>query len=448
MFHRFALLISLILLVSIGCTSAAPTTVPPTTYLITQESTAVSTEQPISPPQSDLSLTFAYPPPPPQPTSPYPGPTPNPYATRRVSPSPTPTIAVNPVENCDLSPSFSRCGGTQLTGKLAYFPTNGQLTVLDFDAEAIWISSQAALKDVDWSPAGDRLLVHDDIFRETYFYHQEGMLLHSESSGWVKWGTTDNHIRAGAYLWNEDYSIAAYIDRSQPQQAMAQFDFQDDKGRKEWPLEDFEVYYGSPTFWEWVPPTEWILVGYGLGGVGTTTITGYHLMALNARSGEMRDSGIWTQPEHIDWHPSETGLLVATDFAKSEMGRIGALVTWQILENQVTYLTESNHYASSPVWSPDGRYIAYSDYDGTWQNHLAVLDMETGLVTARANQADFPAWSQDGMTIFYLEMGERRDSALIRAIGRDDGEPLTVAEGRFPSCPGLCQPRTVFDYTP
>jgi hypothetical protein len=283
---------------------------------------------------------------------------------------------------------------------------------------------------------------------DTYFYHQDGYLLHNETTGWVIWGHTDNHVRAGSYLWNEDYSISAYIDRSQPQQARAQFDFQDGTGRKEWPLNETEVYQGHPNLFGWVPQTEWILIGYGYGGVGTTTVSGYHLKALNARSGEMVDSGIWTRPEHTDWHPSEAGLLVATDFAQAEIGRIGALVTWQILENQVTYRTELDRYARSPVWSPDGRYLAYSAHDLSGNVWLMVLDTETGFAETCAENGTWPAWSRDSSRLFYLEILPERESVWIRTVGREQGEPLTVAIGRLPRCPGVCQPRTAFDYAP
>jgi hypothetical protein len=105
-----------------------------------------------TPPAGDL-LAPAYPPPPALPTSPYPGPVGSGW-----QPGPTPTIGIQPIDDYELHPIFSRCGGIHLSGKVAYIQPNGRLTVLDLDTERAWSSSQAGVKDVAWSPAGNLLL--------------------------------------------------------------------------------------------------------------------------------------------------------------------------------------------------------------------------------------------------------------------------------------------------
>ena len=405
--------------------------------------TAVTTEQPV--PDSNY-LATAYPPPP-QPTSPYPGPRPEPRSTMP-PPTPTPPITVYPFDNCDLHPSFNRCGGVPLTGRLAYFQVDGRLTVLNFNTETAWVSTQVNLRDVDWSPAGDRLLVHDENLLDTYFYHRDGHLLHSETRGWVSWGHTGNHIRAGSYLWNEEYSISVHINHSQTG-AVAQIDFTDGTSLTEWPLEVSSYPYGVVAVLDWVPQMNWVLLGYANGGAATRMVTGYRLMALNVRSGEIVDSGLFTPgTEQIDWHPLKPGVLATTNLDGSNVGGLGSLVTWQVLENQVTYPLVSAEFVRSPVWSPDGRYLAYSAYDLFGNIWLTVLDTETDQTETRAENGTWPAWSRDGSMLFYLETIPGSKLARIRTVRRDQGEPLTVAIGRFPSCPGLCQPRTVFDYTP
>lgn len=407
--------------------------------------TAVTTEQPV--PNSNY-LATAYPyPPPPQPTSPYPGPRPITHPTR-LQPTSTPPITTQLVDNCDLHPSFSRCGGIPLTGKLAYFQIDGRLTVLNFDTETAWVSTQINLKDVDWSPAGDRLLVHDKDLHDTYFYHQDGNLLHSESIGWVSWGQTENHIRAGSYLWNEEGSISVYISHTQTG-TVAQVDFTDGTHPTEWPLDVSSYPYGVVGILDWVPQMDWVLLGYANGGVATHLATGYRLMALNVRSGEIVDSGLYTPGiEQIDWHPLEPGLLVTTDLQSSEVIGLGKLVLWQVTENQVITPSTTTEFVQSPVWSPDGRYLAYSDYDLLGNISLSVLDTETGQTQIRARNGTWPAWSRDSSMLFYLETTPESNTALIRAVSQEQGEPLTIAIGLFPSCPGSCQPRTTFDYAP
>ncbi len=431
--------------------TAAPVISPSSTPKMTV--TAVLTEQPVPPLEDDP--TPAYPPPPIQPTPPYPGPPPGTFPTR-IRSTPTPAIAVYPVDDCNVHPNFSRCGGAPLTGKLAYFSTNGQLTVLNLDAETAWFSTQVNLRDVDWSPAGDRLLVHDESLTNSYFYHQDGRLLHSETSGWVTWATVDNQIRAGTPLWNEDYTIAAsliFLETNDTGEVavsrLLQVDFRDGADRMEWPLAVPDYRYDAVALLDWVPQTEWLLVGYANGGAATRIISGYRLMAVNARTGEIVDSGLFTPGvDQLDWHPSKTGLLVTTDLGKAEVGGLGALATWQVLENQAAYPSGTSQFARSPVWSPDGRHLAYSAYDLSGNHQLKILDTETNASVVRAEWGQFPIWSRDGTTIFYLEMEPGNESARIRAVGREQGEPMTIAESRFPRCPGSCLPRTAVDYTP
>ncbi|MFQ5400793.1 MAG: TolB family protein [Anaerolineae bacterium] len=442
-------------------TSSTP--MPSSTLFATLESavkveivgTAVLTEQPVPSPSGNA---LAYPPPSVEPTPPYPGPSPGTFPTR-IRPTPTPTISVQPVDDCTLHPSFNRCGGAPLVGKLAYFSTDRQLTVLNLDTETAWFSTQSNLRDVDWSSAGDRLLVHDESLGDTYFYHQDGRLLHNETSGWVMWGSTGNEIRGGSYLVNEDHSITVSLvfvevpntegDNTHPERRL-QVDFQDGTGRQVWSLEAPNYRYDIVSILDWIPQTEWILVGYANGGVAARIVSGNRLMAVNVRSGEIVDSRLFVPGiDQIDWHPMESGLLVTADLSSSEISGMGTLVTWQVWENQTAYLAEASPFIRSPVWSPDGRYLAYTAYDVDSENtFLMVLDTKTGIAAMRAKNGEFPAWSRDGSIIFYLELGTDKEPAYVWAVGREQGAPLLVAESRFPRCPGPCLPGTIFDYTP
>ena len=400
--------------------------------------------------------TYPYSPPQLTLTSPYPGLPPQGSVPTRPRATSTPPITAILIDDCTLHPSFSRCGGTQLTGKLAYLQTNDDLTVLDLDAETAWISTQTDLKIVDWSPVGHLLLVHNKE-HYSFFYQPDGTLYDFDDSPRA-WASTGSHQR-NSYLWDEDHLTSVSIIRPETEiiesnvlntERMARFDFHDRAGRVYWSVEDSEFYQEIITLFDWVPQTEWILLGYGNGGMTTRMATGYRLKALNARTGEIIDSGLSVPADfHFDWHPSEAGLLVTTDLHGSDMSGAGTLALWQILNNEITYPLVAAHSAYTPVWSPDGRYIAYGNLDPYEHvQQLMVLDMETGIPEMRAEIGMWPAWSRNGAEIFYLEPESDENPALVRAVGWEQEEPLTIAVSQSRSYPETRLSQTAFDYTP
>jgi dipeptidyl aminopeptidase/acylaminoacyl peptidase len=69
-------------------------------------------------------------------------------------------------------------------------------------------------------------------------------------------------------------------------------------------------------------------------------------------------------------------------------------------------LTISDQRQTSPVWSPDGKWIAFiSDYDGDEQWDIHLVSPRTGEVINLTDQLDVacehPAWSPDGCTIAF-----------------------------------------------
>jgi hypothetical protein len=403
-----------------------------------------------TPPAGDL-LAPAYPPPPALPTSPYPGP-----AGSGWQPSPTPTIGIQHLDDCELHPIFSRCGGIQLNGKVAYIQPNGRLTVLDLDTERAWSSSQAGVKDVAWSPAGNLLLVRDERLH-TFLYQADGNLFDNHDDG-LTWQRRGHTLQSGSLIWSDDTLMAASLifvelvtsDHSRGQvERRVQIDFHDGSGQNHWLLEDPGFRYDTIGLFDWAPEMEWLLFGRSHGGVASQQVTGYRLLALNARSGEVADSGLSIPADaHFDWHPSEPGLLVTTNLSGSDVMTLGTLAVWRLLENQVTYPLTRGDLARSPIWSPDGRSIAYTGYELSGTGALMLLDTVTGVTRAVAELAEAPAWSRNGSTLFYLELMPGNQWAKIRAVEQNGGESWTVAVSRLPGCPGPCNPRTAFDYAP
>jgi WD40-like Beta Propeller Repeat len=320
------------------------------------------------------------------------------------------------------------------------------------------VGNRQNLRDVRWSPTGDSLLVHDED-QDTFLYLSDGRIFDYYDYK-VTWQPNGSNLRSSSLIWSKDNSAAASIvfietpsTESDPtvMERMVQIDSYEgnDKGRRLWLIEDPNFRYDVIALLDWVPQTDWLLLGYGHGSIASQIATGYRLAALNVRSGEIVDSGLSIPIDaQIDWHPSETGLLVTTDLRGSDVGGMGKLVLWQVLENRVNYPLVSEQYVQSPVWSPDGRYIAYSSLNLPENFQLHILDTETGIARMQVENGTWPAWSRDGSMLFYLEMIPGSELAQIRAIGWDQDESLIVALGLFPRCPGLCQPRTVFDYTP
>ncbi|MEU9036638.1 amidohydrolase family protein [Streptomyces sp. NPDC048352] len=86
----------------------------------------------------------------------------------------------------------------------------------------------------------------------------------------------------------------------------------------------------------------------------------------------------------------------------------------------------SDRYASGPVWSPDGRFLACVAESALWL--LPVTPDGTPAGPARrltGEPADHPSWSADSRTLLYQSNARLRLLAL-RADGTPDGAPRTV----------------------
>ncbi|NKQ35639.1 MAG: hypothetical protein HF973_08495 [Chloroflexi bacterium] len=429
-----------------GAAVPAPATRPPAAVTVTLA------EYPAPTPPGAPTLP-PYPPPPP--TPPYPGPSPYPS---RTLPPPTPTAAVNSVNDCDAHPGFARCGGVPLTGKLAYFPPDNRLTVLDFAAETAWRSSQSGLQNVSWSPEGNLLLTHNRAGR-SFLYQSDGVLFDYAEYP-LKWSPYSNRLLSGSTIWSPKDAMSASIvyvesetkeaSRARPEQIVEIYlPLGESPNPLRWPLSDSAFPDQFFILLDWVPQTDWRLIGQGRGGTATQATAGYRLLALNARTGEILDSGLSLPAGgYFDWHPFETGLLATTDLTNSAIGGMGRLALWRIPENRVTHPPASTPHTLAPAWSPDGRYLAYAAFDLSGQFWLEVLDTQTGTAVKRAEWGAWPAWNRDGSAIFYLEVTSEEETTRVRAVGREEGNPLTVAAARPLRGIGLSHPQTVFDYLP
>ena len=81
---------------------------------------------------------------------------------------------------------------------------------------------------------------------------------------------------------------------------------------------------------------------------------------------------------------------------------------------RIRELTRGNWSDSSPVWSPDGKRIAFlSDRDGTRQLHVMWLDTgEVAQLTHYTGDIGNPVWSPDGRQIAFTSTVEDKDPIL------------------------------------
>jgi Tol biopolymer transport system component len=68
-------------------------------------------------------------------------------------------------------------------------------------------------------------------------------------------------------------------------------------------------------------------------------------------------------------------------------------------------LTGDTAQASSPAWSPDGRWIVFlSDQTGDWAAHITAVDGSgTCLLAGPQLQASNPVWSPDGGWVYFID---------------------------------------------
>jgi WD40 repeat protein len=271
--------------------------------------------------------------------------------------------------DCALLPALPSCGGVlPLTGRLAFNDAAGKrLVVTDFKSGAAWqvpwqdpaLASPAGLS---FSPSGKLLASfppgNSGQSYEIYDSASGAPVDHAAPQGVVAWTPQDSFEGTSfRTVWSAAGDQAS-IDSDT---ALAHVRFASNPNTDvPWPV--------SPTPGDqvaqavaWVPGSDLLLFEQHYAGNSMWT-DGGTLSTLNVKTGEIKDlKANMLLNFQFQWHPSEPGVLVFGESAKSPVMGGQQLAVLNVLTGQLVHpISDPNVSVSDPAWLPDGKTILFA----------------------------------------------------------------------------------------
>jgi len=135
---------------------------------------------------------------------------------------------------------------------------------------------------------------------------------------------------------------------------------------------------------------------------------------------------------HVSWHPGGEKIaydVYVDDYDVKSEARVIDLLTMEEKE-----LTHSGMIVFYPVWSPDGKYLAYEATPPLRVYVLGakvyILNLDTGksILASKVGGGYFPSWSPDGDYLAYLQGGiaDYGENASLHVFELDTGIAVTI----------------------